>query len=369
MKSRQRLLAAIKGDEFDHLPWAPNLGYWWGQQGGQIEKQGEVEFIKSVGADPLLRGHYNTYGRKKEQILLFKTKYENTEIRRVKKGNKICIYYDTPFGILKFVRGYSANADRWYLEEHGVKTAEDFKILKYIKEDMIIEPFYQKFNSEKAKYIDDALLVPLLTPDFKTDFQSLVEYWVGTEQLVYALMDYPEVVEDTLATMWEVSRKCVEFSAASDAKVFTTFEDTSTTNISPSYYEQYILPQLNDWCDILHKNDKLYLQHACGHLKNLMPFMAGSGIDGIESISPPPTGNIELWQARQLLPDDKVLIGGIEPTIFSKSTPEKLKKYILKLIDRMKGSRFVLANSDSCPPDVAIEKFKLISDIVKNKGD
>jgi uroporphyrinogen-III decarboxylase len=64
-------------------------------------------------------------------------------------------------------------------------------------------------------------------------------------------------------------------------------EDTSTTNINPAYYEKYILPEINGWCDILHGEGKKYIQHACGHLKHLLPLLGGSKIDGIESVSPP----------------------------------------------------------------------------------
>ena len=39
-------------------------------------------------------------------------------------------------------------------------------------------------------------------------------------------------------------------------------------------------------------------------------------IDCIESISPPPTGNIEIWDARAKLPEHIALIGGIEAVNF-----------------------------------------------------
>jgi len=62
------------------------------------------------------------------------------------------------------------------------------------------------------------------------------------------------------------------------------------------------------------------------------------------------------------------LIGGIEPTVFLNSTLDELEAYVYELINNMKGSRFVLANSDSCPPGVSIEKFRLVTDIVRSKN-
>jgi len=78
------------------------------------------------------------------------------------------------------------------------------------------------------------------------------------------------------------------------------------------------------------------------------------------------TGNTELIEAREVLPDNISIIGGIEPTIFLNSNIDELEKYVIKLLDDMKGSRYVLANSDSCPPGVSLEKFSLVTEIVKS---
>jgi len=45
---------------------------------------------------------------------------------------------------------------------------------------------------EIASVGDDGLSVLLISPFGKTPFQSLVEHVVGTEQLIFDLMYYPE---------------------------------------------------------------------------------------------------------------------------------------------------------------------------------
>jgi uroporphyrinogen-III decarboxylase len=142
-------------------------------------------------------------------------------------------------------------------------------------------------------------------------------------------------------------------------------EDTSTTNINPAYYEKYILPEINGWCDILHGEGKKYIQHACGHLKHLLPLLGGSKIDGIESVSPPPTGNIEFTDFRDNFPQEKSMIGGIEPVFFENSTHEELKEEVVRLARHCKGTPSIMANSDSCPPGVTRKKMELVSQILK----
>jgi len=369
MKPKQRILNALKGEAVDRLPWSPNLAYWWQWQSHEVVECGEMQFLLRMGADPLIRGHF-PYPNKDEysDLLLFKTSFKKSETSEITRGDEKLIVYSTPVGILKLTYRYMPNGNTWFMTEHGVKTREDFKVLKYLFDDMVVEEDYALFNQACEIYGDEALLVPMLCPkpNLKSSFQSLLEYWVGTEELIYAVSDYPETVEDTLESMKRVTAETAKISSESKAEAFITWEDTSTTNISPVMYEKYILPEINGWCDILHNCGKLYIQHACGHLKNLIPLIAKSKIDCIESISPPPTGNIEIWEAKEVLPSDISLIGGIEPTVFLNSSVSELKEYTEQLIKKMKGSRFILANSDSCPPGVTIEKFQIVSELVSS---
>ncbi len=58
---------------------------------------------------------------------------------------------------------------------------------------------------------------------------------------------------------------------------------------------------------------KMLIHHACGHIKDLLPLMNETEVDMIESVSPPPTGNIDISGAFSLIGKEKGIIGGIEP--------------------------------------------------------
>jgi len=366
MTNKKRLLAALRGHPVDYVPYSPNLAYWWDSQSEEFVKNGELEFLKKIGADPLFRGHYPQHNKEWISPVLFKYSFKHTNVREIVSGTETITTFDTPVGNLRYVKKYSASGNTTFLSEHAVKSEEDFKILTYLYEDIELEVDYKTFNEEAKKLGDEGLIIPTLVPIInKTSFQAMVEHWVGTEELVYLVCDYPKVVEETLGAMRLVTKKAALISSQSDAEAFITWEDTSTTNISPQFYEKYIVPEIDDWCEILHKNGKLYIQHACGHLKSLMPIIANSKIDCIESISPPPTGNIELWEARDILTDRISLVGGIEPTVLLSSTIDELKEYVEKLYRNIGDKGFILANSDSCPPGVEIEKLYLLKKIVK----
>ncbi|MCI8893292.1 MAG: hypothetical protein HFI41_01350 [Lachnospiraceae bacterium] len=368
MTPKERLLASIQGREIDRFSWSPNLAYWWEHSEEAVVAMGEVEFLKSIGADPLIRGHfaYQPGSRSWDNMMLFDTSYDNScRVWEETIGEHRKVVYETPLGSLVFGYNYSKSGNTWFLREHGVKEEADFKILAYLKEHTILTPNYQRFDQEASDLGEEGLMVPILVPDLKSAFQAMVEYWVGTEGISYAVYDYPEAVEEALAAMRKLNLKAAEICASSKAECFLTWEDSSTTNISPALYEKYIAPEINDWCDFLHKKGKLYIQHACGHLKQLMPILAQTGIDAIESISPPPTGNIEIWEAREALPDRIALIGGIEAVNFKELHVTDLKAYAEKLIGKMQGTAYVLANSDSCPPYVELDKFHMLGELMR----
>jgi len=361
MTSKQLLLSALRGECVPRIPWAPFLTYWWDNNlVRRAEEKGELGFKRSVGCDLMMRGHGdrpapNVY----HDLHTFSARYGRSRVEGIQAGGQKYERYVTPVGEMTAVYTYSAAGDTWFLTGHPVKAEADFAIMRYLMEDRILSP--DDAYLEEIQKAPDALFAPLVTPLNKTGFQSMIEYWVGTEGMAYELSDTPDEVERTLKTMWSLSEQGARLSAASDAEAFISWEDTSTTNISPAWYERYIMPEINQWCDILHRSGKLYIQHACGHLRALAPLIAESKIDAIESVSAPPTGNITPLELREKLPDHITIIGGIEPTFFENASEAELVKSVRAITEAVRGKRFILANADSCPPGVNVNRFGVVT--------
>ena len=357
MKSRQRILGALKGTPIDRIPWSPFLAYYWESLPESERAKGQIEYMKEMGADPLLRGAYNlAYGV-----------HRKCEIESEQIGKDRIVTYNTPIGTLTEKHTYSTRGNTAFLTEHPVKGPEDFKVLQYIFENMEVRENLGPFEEQFRKYGDDALFLPHFAIGNKTAFQTMVEHWVGTETLAYAVCDEPEAVEACLEVMQERSEEALTIALNSSADGFWFSEDSSTTNISPAFFEKYALPQIDSWGKRIHQAGKLLVHHACGHIRDLLPLMARTSIDAIESITPPPTGNVTLEDASAVLPDHIALVGGIDPVLLLNGTLEEVSSAARKLIFDMKaaGRRFILANSDSCPPGVAYEKFLALSELVR----
>ena len=354
MQSRSRLLGAIRGEEIDRVPWSPFLAYYWESLPADVRAGGQYRYLREMGADPLLRGFQS----------LTKCTFTHCDIRENRIGRELYRTYDTPVGALTEKYVYSERGDTTFLVTHPVETAEQFRTLQYLHEHMTIERDTAAFDAERARCGDGALILPTIGVAAKTAFQSMVEHWVGTENLAYALYDEPDAVQQCLQVMWARDDETVRISVDTPADGFIFWEDSSTTNISPAFFQKYTMPEINRWGRLIHDAGKLLVHHACGHLRDLIPLMATTEIDAIESISPPPTGNVTLAEADAMLPDHIALIGGLEPVRLLNGSVGQVVEDAEALLRDMAGRRYVLANSDSCPPGVAYEKFLAVTSLV-----
>jgi len=356
MNAKQRLIAALTGNPVDHVPFSPFLAYVWESFPREIQAAGHLAFHHRIGADPLWRGAPCPV-RAVPPPDLTSTTFEEA-------GRTVTVT-TTPVGTLRHSAMPSDAGNTCFLVEHPLKTEEDYKVQTWIEENTQMAYDPQPMLEHFARDGREGLSLGMLVPRSKSAYQTLVEHLAGTEELVYALSDFPDTVETLWRTMVARDLEAVQLAAKSDYEYFITWEDSSTQNYSPTQYDQYIGSEIDQWCKILTGAGKHYIQHACGHLAALVERMRDHGVCAVESISPPPTGNLSIASARALVGDRLGIIGGIEPTQFLRLSMAELGPYVEQVIADGQGGPFVLANSDSCPPGVTVEKFKRVAEVAR----
>ena len=50
MTSKERIAAALQGEEVDHIPFSPFLAYVWESFPQEIREQGQLAFYQRIGA-------------------------------------------------------------------------------------------------------------------------------------------------------------------------------------------------------------------------------------------------------------------------------------------------------------------------------
>ena len=359
MTAKERILASLHGRPVDHIPFCPFLAYVWEHFPNEIRDAGQLAFHDRIGADPLWRGAPCPV----QAILPPGMECQNTE-----GDGRTVMEMRTPIGNLRQAWARSEIGNTSFLVEHPLKTEQDYKVQLWIEENTTLNYDLGPVNSHLMGEGRYGLSLGMMIPRGKSAFQTLIEHLAGTEELVIALADFPDTVTALWRTMVARDLEAVELAVQSPYSHFITWEDSSTQNYSPTQYDTYIGSEIGEWCRILSDHGKYYTQHACGHLAALVERMKAHGVHAVESISPPPTGNITIRDARKVMGPSMAIIGGIEPTQFLRLSEADLKPYVQSVIDDAAGGPFVLANSDSCPPGVTLSKFELVADIARETG-
>ena len=359
MTSKERIIAGLHNKPVDHIPFSPFLAYVWESFSPEIQEAGQLEFHHAIGADPMWRG---------AACPVKAIMPEGMERKVVQEKDREVTHVTTPVGGFSFAHAKSDAGNTTFCIDHPLKTEEDYKVRMWIEENIRYERNDEAVTNHFNGQGREGLSVGQLIPRCKSAYQDMVEFFVGTEELIYAQMDFPDTVKSLWETMVANDLKAVKLSMDSEYDYFLTYEDSSTQNYSPEQYDEFIGSEIGQWCDMLKGAGKYYIQHACGHVAALTERMRDHGVFAIESISPPPTGNLTIKDARAMVGDTMGIIGGIEPTEFLNLTEEELGPYVETVIDDAQGGPFVLANSDSCPPGVTIEKFKIVANIARQRS-
>ncbi len=377
MNGRERLMAVLTGKEPDRIPFAPLIGPYYldslVNQGITLEdiapsskactpalRENEnlwrIEIHRYIGSDCLTR-HCSAY----------EVMYENCEKILEQRGNVVYSGYKTPIGTITLETVFPTETNignMGYTRKRLVETPQDMKILKYVMDHARILPDYQPFRELDA-YIGEDGLVTVSTP--VTPIQGLLQTDMGVEEFTYSLMDYEEEMEELMESIHRFNRRVYEVCADSPAQVFIAYEDTSTTVLSPAWYEKYCMRQIDEYADILHKKGKLFITHMCGKLANLTGYLAAGRQDGIDSVCPPTTGDLEPGKALEEV--GKIIIGGLEPPALVRMNAKQAREYALEKLRQVgSGKGFILSTGDTTAADTPIENLTAIAELVKEKG-
>ena len=362
MSSHERLVTALEGGTPDRIPFSPFLAYVWESLPQAVQDAGQLAFHHRIGADPLWRG---------APCPVRASLPESVQTRTWHEGPRRVIETVTPVGSLRraYLKTAAAGDQTEFLVEHPLKTENDYRIQLWIEEHTQFFLDMGPVDEHLAGDGREGLSIGMLLPRAKSAFQDMVEHLAGTEELAYALADFADTVEALWEAMVANDLRAAAIALEAPYVYYLTWEDSGTQNYSPRAYRRYIASEVAQWATLLAGAGKRYIQHACGHLEAILEPMKASGAFGVESLSPPPTGNIALAEARSLVGDDWPIVGGIEPTQFLNLSLDELTPYVEQVLADGTGptgsARYVLANSDSCPPGVTVAKFAAVAEVAR----
>ena len=199
MSSRERLLAALRHEEVDRIPWSPCICGYFSLGLPEPLRGNDLEAQRAFGADIMERVSAGTYrqtlptsvpafGAGEMVPVDTSASSASVEVSETWKGNELHRVYETPVGTLSETFKKQASSP-WlgFPLEHKVKTLADLQTYRYVVEAQQYRPTPERFIKMDREIGDEGLAT---VPSPISPFQALLEHTLGVEQVHYFLADY-----------------------------------------------------------------------------------------------------------------------------------------------------------------------------------
>jgi hypothetical protein len=287
----------------------------------------------------------------------------NVEIVTRSEPNTLLKTYKTPVGSLTEVFKHGAGYGQGIFgrdwkgvqarrTEFLVKKTEDYKILKFIFENLHYEPYYYPVEDQIRRLKGDGIVVTTLPYE---PMQRLLIEFVGWKKFYTDLTKNIEPIEEISKILEEkYEKELLPIVADSPSEVMLVGGNIDSILVSPPLFEKYYLPYYSKCANILRPKEKMLDVHIDGRLKALTNLVAKSEIDIIEAFTPPPMGDLAIDRALSMW-KNKIIWINFPMTISSLMgpCPKTVKKYLIEQLELMiPGERVMLfASTEDRIPD------------------
>ncbi len=264
-------------------------------------------------------------------------------IESAQSGDDTVTTWHTPAGPLREVHRRCREDGTSYCVEHLVKTAADLPALAAIFEDERLEVDSEKMAAIRKRQEligSDGMLMGFLAG---TPMGMMYRVYSGVAPLAYLYADASQALADLFSVMEKNYQQQYRISAESGLDALVGMDDTSTTVISPTMFEEFNLALTDQRSEICHRHGKLYFHHSCGLIRDLLPLYRRTQMDAVHAFTVPPIGNVTVQDGRRLLGNRITIIAGVAAMADESWDPETMRAGVRQLFtDARPGDHFIL---------------------------
>jgi len=360
LNNRERTIIIFNRGAPDRLIWQPRLHHWYyvnksrGTLPERYRKLGLLEIYDDLGASPRAYHYFN------DTIKCIEG--DDIRVRRVEDEKYIYTRYKTPKGNLTQVERKTEYGVSSMRVEYFLKNIEDFEVLAYVLK-------RQRFEFDKELYMERENILgnrsePVITVPWGS-IQRLFIVYMGFERGLIALWRRREKVEWLLQAFDENDDERFKVVGKTPFKIINFGDNIDENLCPPTLFKRYMLPYYRRRTKEMHEAGKFCTSHWDGKVKHLLPLAKETGLDGLECVPPEPQGNVTLRELKEEIKSNgMILIDGIPAIFFLPIVEESvLKAFVYELLDLF-APNIIVGISDMLPPDGAIERVRLVGEIV-----
>jgi len=390
MTHRERILAAIRGETPDRLPFVPRLEFWvraW-RHAQLLPPEFRSLSLMEI-ADRLGVAYYavvpdftdysgdemvdRALGIIRLDVLPFKITLEGVDRLVLSHGSRTVVEYHTPAGTICTACEFTpemiaSGVSDAYTTQHAIREPRDFEVVGYIFSHLRVEPRYDGYEALRQRVGERGIVVGFVS-SHACPIQHIMAEFMPLEQFFYALHDYPQVVErlaEQMEPYYQAIKTCATGSKAEVMLLGSNYNDSIT---HPAFFRKYILPPLRDYAQALHRQDKYLMTHTDGENRLLLPLYREAGFDIADSLCPYPMTRCSLEEIRAAFADRITIWGGIPSILLcpEQTSFDAFRQFLDDLIARYgHQSHFVLGVSDMVTADAEWARLEYIADKVSS---
>lgn len=392
---RTRVLAALRGEPVDCLPYVPRLDLWYlaNATSGTLPRRYAStpmnEIARAEGwafhhrfcddqLDPAYQQQYLHRG-----INVFYSRDTvfdvvlppDVEVRVERRGARTRVEYCTPLGTVSTVTHYDVESQRHgitipALVEHLIKTPEDYAPAGYLFEHMDAVASFERFRRWSQDDMGDNGVPVCLGSFDASPFHWIQRDLCDATEFFIHYRDHYAKMSALAERIAQLQEKLLAILCRSPAEVVwwgANFDDMLTY---PPYFEREIKPWIRKAADALGAAGKLLLCHTDGENRGLMDLIRDSGMHIAESICPAPMTRVSLGEYYRRWSTHLTLFGGIPSTIVMPGTSDAaFEAYMDALFGAVApGSRMVVGIADEVPPAAVFSRLQRIGERIGREG-
>lgn len=278
MTMRERMLAVVKGQEQDQIPFAMYEIMFSPQEAFDLLGHGNIGIIRF---SPIYRFTYPNCRFVREDY------YEGEQ----KFCRNILI---TPKGNLEEIRVFEPVYDSSTVRKHFITQSSDYEKFWSYLDDCIAHDNYDHYLQDCADLGEDGLAKAEVE---RSPWQQLWIEWVGLEGLSMHMVDYPEQVEETIQRLNDRARKTFEIAYRSPAPFIDIPDNITAPAIGVKRFQKYVQPIYDELGGMLAERGAPLFIHMDGFLRPLRQVIAESKVGGMDSFTPTPDCDMTIAEA------------------------------------------------------------------------
>lgn len=199
-------------------------------------------------------------------------------------------------------------------------------------------------------------------------------WWVlmamGYDVALPFLMDYPEAVEDMVATQARLSLAIINaVMELGKPDALWYFSDLCYKNgmlFSPQYYRAIVLPHVKRVTQACHDRGIATMYHCCGDQRPFLPLMIEAGFDCAQPMEAR-TG-CDVREMKALYGLQVTFMGNIGVERLSGTVEEAEEEVRSKVSVAAVGGRYVFHSDHSLPPTIPLAVYRRALEVVREVG-